>query len=153
MLGLTPFEKAKNYCFLLLKFRLRSENELRSRLKKKKFDEPVIRKAIDFLKEKKFIDDAAFARGWADSRLKKGMGARRIAQELALKGIDKRLIEGEVARIKEDYPETETALEIARRRKEKMKDVDPQKIRQRIYGYLIRRGFSPDVVIDVVNEL
>lgn len=138
---------------MLLKFRLRSENELHGRLKKKKFAEPAIRKAIDFLKEKRFIDDAVFASAWVDARLKKGMGPRRIARELAFKGIDKRLIEGELARIKEDYPEDETALEIALRKKEKMKDIDPQKMRQRIYGYLIRRGFSPDTVIGVLNEL
>ena len=147
------FEKAKNYCFLLLKFRLRSEKELSGRLKQKKFDEATIRKVLDFLREKSFVDDAAFSRAWADSRAKKGLGVRRIAQELGVKGIDKRLIEAEASRIKQDYPERETVLELARKRLAKMKDIEPQKAKARIYGYLMRRGFSPDIIIDVVNEL
>ena len=147
------FQKAKNYCFLLLKFRLRSEKELYSRLERKKFDETIIRKALDFLKEKKFIDDAAFSRLWVDSRIKKSFGLRRITQELALKGIDKRLIDNEAARIKESYPQAEMAKAVARQRLEKLKGLQPQKIKSRIYGYLMRRGFSPDVIIDIVNEL
>jgi regulatory protein len=147
------FQKAQAYCFLLLKFRLRSENELYSRLKRKKFDETVIRKTLDFLKEKKFIDDAAFSRLWADSRLKKGIGIRRITQELALKGVDKRLVDNEAARIKESYPQAEMAKAVARQRLEKLKGLDPQKVKARIYGYLMRRGFSPDVIIDIVNDL
>ncbi len=151
--ALDPFEKAKNYCFLLLKFRLRSEKELYSRLKKKKFDEAIIRKILDFLKEKKFIDDICFSRAWADSRVKKGFGIRRISQELALKGVDKSLIESQVSRIKEDYPQTDLALEIARKRIEKMKGLEPDKKKMRIYGYLMRRGFAPDVVMDVLGRL
>ena len=147
------FQKAKNYCFLLLKFRLRSEQELCSRLKKKKFDEPIIRKALDFLKEKKFIDDAAFVQAWVESRIKRGFGLRRIIQELALKGIDKRLIESAEEDIKENYPQRQMALAVASKRMEKLEELDPEKIKSRIYGYLLRRGFSPDIVIDVVDEL
>lgn len=150
---LDQFEKAKNYCFLLLKFRLRSEKELYSRLEKKKFDETIIRKVLDFLKEKKFIDDLCFSRGWANSRIKKGFGIRRIAQELALKGIDKGLIESQISRIKEDYPQANLALEIARKRIDKMKGLEPEKKKMRIYGYLMRRGFAPDVVMDVLGQL
>jgi len=147
------FEKARAYCFLLLKFRLRSENELYSRLKRKKFDVAVIRKTLDFLKEKRFIDDAAFIRAWVGSRIKKGFGLRRITQELALKGIDKRLIESAAGEIKESYPQAKMALEVASKRMEKIKGLEPQKMKSRIYGYLLRRGFSPDVVIDVIDKL
>ncbi len=78
-------EKARAYAFLLLKFRLRRENELLARLKQKGFSEQVSKDTVNFLKEKEFIDDRVFAKGWVASRLKRPFGLRRIKQELNLK--------------------------------------------------------------------
>ncbi|MFA5096766.1 MAG: regulatory protein RecX, partial [Candidatus Omnitrophota bacterium] len=75
------FEKAREYAFLLLKFRLRSENELVQRLRRKKIPAETIKEVISFLEEKKFIDDNVFARAWLSSRLKRPFGLRRIRQE------------------------------------------------------------------------
>lgn len=145
-------EKAKNYCFLLLKFRLRSEHELLERLKNKKFDQETSEKAVSFLKEKGFIDDKAFAKIWIQSRLKKPLGLRRLTQELRVKGINKEIIENQIENIKHNYSEEEVIGEIVKKKLSKTKNIDPQKAKERIYGYLLRRGFSPDVVIDVLSQ-
>jgi len=50
-------QKAKDYAFLLLKFRLRSEKEFVFRLKKKKFDEKTIKQALAFLKKEGLLDE------------------------------------------------------------------------------------------------
>ena len=78
-------EKARAYAFLLLKFRLRSENELRERLKQKGFSPELAEDTISFLKDREFLDDRVFAKGWVASRLKRPLGLRRIQQELAQK--------------------------------------------------------------------
>jgi regulatory protein len=145
------FDKAKEYSFLLLKFRLRSEKEVYLRLKQKRFTEEVIRQVISFLKEKGFIDDAAFARAWAESRLKKPLGIRRIRQELVLKGIDKGIIEAALGEIKENYSERELVETLARERLNRLKGIEPRLARQRIFAYLVRRGFSPDVITEVLS--
>jgi regulatory protein len=150
---LDSFTKAKNYAFLLLKFRLRSERELYSRLKKKDFPESIIRKTISFLKEKGFIDDSVFAKNWISSRLKRPFGLRRITQELKLKGVDREVIAQQVQGLKGNYCEEKVVEEIARFKLNKLKNVEPQKARSRLYGYLIRRGFSSEVIIDVINKL
>ncbi|MDP2755007.1 MAG: regulatory protein RecX, partial [Nitrospirota bacterium] len=98
-------EKARGYAFLLLKFRLRSEKEITQRLKGKKFDEQVIKETIEFLKERKFIDDQAFAKAWIESRIRKPLGLRRLRQELSLKGIDMKIIDAELEEVKKDYIE------------------------------------------------
>ena len=54
-------QAAKEYAFLLLKFRLRSEKELAQRLRQKKFSETIIQDTLTFLKDKQFIDDQIFA--------------------------------------------------------------------------------------------
>jgi len=146
------FDKARDYAFLLLKFRLRSESELVQRLKLKKIPEETIKEVVSFLKEKKFIDDNVFARVWVNSRLKRPLGFRRIKQELRQKGIDKEVIETEVGKIK-GYSEAETVLELAKERLDKLKAVEPATAKRRVYAYLARRGFSPEVIIDTLNPL
>ncbi len=146
-------QKARDYAFLLLKFRLRSENELRERLKKKKFDAQVIEKVLSSLKEKEFIDDNSFTKAWISSRIKKPLGIRRIRQELALKGVDKSVIDNGINELKKNYSEKEIVENIAKDRLSKIKGYDPQKSKKRIFAYLLRRGFSPEIVIDVLNSL
>ena len=145
-------QKAKNYAFLLLKFRLRSENELRQRLEKKKFNTQIIERTLSFLKDKGFIDDKYFAKIWTESRVKRPLGIRRLKQELIIKGIDKAIIDSQINEIKKDYPEEEIVASIAKDRLNKLKGYDPQKARRRVYAYLLRRGFSPEVVIDALNK-
>lgn len=146
-------QKAKNYAFLLLKFRQRSENELYRRLKKKKFEEGIIAQTISFLKNNKFIDDEIFARSWIESRLKRPLGLRKIENELSIKGVDRKIIQRQILEIKKDYSEEEVVSSIARERFAKFKGMEQQAARRRLYGYLLRRGFSPEVVSTVVNQL
>lgn len=146
-------QKAKNYAFLLLKFRLRSENELRQRFEKKKFNTQIIERTLSFLKDKGFIDDKYFAKIWTESRVKRPLGIRRLKQELIIKGIDKAIIDSQINEIKKDYPEEEIVASIAKDRLNKLKGYDPQKARRRVYAYLLRRGFSPEVVINVLTQI
>ena len=138
---------------MLLKFRLRSEKELYSRLKKKQFDEAIIKETLSFLKDNGFIDDKSFAKTWIESRIKKPLGLRRLSVELKLKGIDKEIIDSQLEEIRKDYSEEDVVTRIAKERFSKLKAIEPQKAKRRIFTYLLRRGFSPVIVIDVVNQL
>jgi len=149
----SPIEKARAYSFLLLKFRLRSEGELYERLKRKKFDEETIDATLAFLKGKGFLDDGYFAKSWVNSRLKKNLGSRRIKEELRLKGINREIIERELRRIKADYPEAEVVKGILNSKFKKISSEDPLKAKRRIYAYLLRRGFSSEVVLEALNNL
>ena len=146
-------QKARGYAFLLLKFRPRSENELRQRLKKKKFNSEIIESTVSFLKDKGFIDDNYFAKTWIESRIKKPLGIRRLKAELSIKGINKEIIDTQINEIKKSYPEEDIVGGIARDRLNKLKGIDSQKARKRVYAYLLRRGFSPETVIDVLNKM
>lgn len=149
--NINALTKARAYAFLLLKFRLRSEKELYRRLKQKKFDEEIIKQTLSFLKDKSFIDDNSFARAWIASRIKRPLDLRRIKQELNLKGIDKDIINREISAIKNNYSEADIVKNIAQERLGKLKGIDPQKARRRLYTYLLRRGFSPEVIIDTLS--
>ena len=146
-------QKAKNYAFLLLKFRPRSEKEIGERLKRKKFDPAVIRETILFLKENGFIDDSYFAKVWLESRIKKPLGLKKLRVELRQKGVDKEIIDSQIEEISKGYCEKDTVLKLARARLNSLKGIEPQKKKNRLYGYLMRRGFLPEQIIDAVNQL
>ena len=146
-------QAAKEYAFLLLKFRLRSENELALRLRLKKFSESIIQDTLSFLKDKQFIDDQIFAKSWVVSRLKRPFGLRRIRQELVGKGLAKEVIETAVVQAKENYNEEAVARQLAEQRFLRIKGVELLKAKARVYGYLIRRGFSPDISSQIVKGL
>ena len=146
-------QKARAYAFLLLKFRLRSEKELYSRLKRKKFPEQVIDSTLKFLKEKDFIDDRVFTSAWVEARLKKPFGIRRITQELALKGVPKDIVQDTIVGIKDNYSETQVIQSLAEEKLGKLKGCEPLKARNRVSAYLLRRGFSPETVYDVLSKL
>jgi regulatory protein len=147
------FDKARDYAFLLLKFRLRSEQELANRLKKKKFSNEVIDRVVIFLREKKFLDDANFTKSWIKSRLNRSLGIRRISRELRLKGVDKGIIESQISNLPSGYSEEKKVEELASIRLERLKGVDPATRKRRLYGYLVRRGFSSEVIVEVLNKL
>ena len=146
-------KKARAYAFLLLKFRLRSENELKSRLRQKGFSEELSQETVNFLKDKEFIDDRVFARDWVATRLKRPFGLRRIKQELICKGLEKEIIENSLSQVKEHYNESQIVNQLAQLRFSKLKCREPLKAKVRVYAYLIRRGFSFDIVNDIVKEL
>ncbi len=137
---------------MLLKFRLRSEKEIRLRLKKKKFDQKIIEETVAFLKDKEFINDNYFAQAWLESRLKRPLGLRRIKEELRQKGIDKEIINSQISEIKKDYSEEEIVAEIAKARFNRLKNIERELAKRRLYAYFLRRGFSPEIVIDVLNQ-
>ena len=148
-----PLQKARNYAFLLLKFRLRSEKEILQRLKKKKFDEGIIQETLSFLKEKGFVDDCYFTKVWIESRIKRPLGLRRIRAELQLKGIAGEIIDSQLEEVKKEYSEEDLVFELAKVRIHKLKSIDPQKAKRRTLEYLLRRGFSLDIVLDALNQL
>jgi len=146
-------ENARAYAFLLLKFRLRSEHELKVRLKQKGFSDALSQDTVNFLKDRDFIDDRIFARGWVAARLRRPFGFRKIRQELVQKGLDQETIEHSLSQVKEHYNESQIVSQLAQQRFSRLKGIDALKAKARVYAYLIRRGFSPDVVGEIIRTV
>ena len=147
------FQCAKNACYRLLKVRSRSEKELRDRLEAKGFDNATIERAVVELSEIGLIDDEAFARLWVESRIKRPLGVHRLASELALKGINKQIIVQVLAEYSNPRQEEEFVRQALAAKMKKLKGLDKKKIKQKLWGFFLRRGFSKDIVFDVLNEL
>ena len=147
------FFKARNTVFRLLKFRLRSEKEILEKLKAKNLPVSVIRQTIHYFKDLDLIDDRRFAQEWTSSRLKKPFGINRIRLELKTNGIDPAIIETTIKEATDKYEESEVVARLARYRASKYKNIGPEKIRQRVYGFLLRRGFNMNVITKAIKAI
>jgi len=157
MLESTRINKAKNYAYRLLNYRPRSEKELAGRLKRKKFEPEIIVPVVTFLRKVNYLNDLEFARFWVNSRISgKPMGLARIRYELRNKGVADDIIDAALNSLNEKYDEREAARNLAINRVRVLKrsiGADKKRIRQRLYGYLNRRGFSFDVILEAVKDI
>ena len=146
--------KAKTAVFRFLKIRLRSEQEIAEKLKIKKFDKNIIKETIRYFKDIELINDRVFAKAWIRSRLNKPFGFGRIKNELKTKGVAEDILQEEFENIKsDDYQESEIVLKAAQRRASVYKNVDPLKLKQRLLGYLTRRGFSSESIYKALKKI
>ena len=147
-------KKAKNAVFRLLKVRLRSEYELIEKLRNKNIPDEIIKETVKFFKNLEFINDRQFAKAWISSRLKKPYGSNRIRFELKNKGIAPEIIEEEINHAtKEDYCELQVINQLAKRRCEKYRNIEPTKRYKRVFDYLTRRGFSAPNIMKAIRKL
>ncbi len=146
--------KTREVALRLLAVRARSEGELVDRLRRKGFSEEVTAVVVSALAEVGLVDDAAFARAWAEEKVRlRPIGPRRLTSELLSKRVSRDLVDLVVDETFREHSE----LELARRAVEKKARVsggaDAKKRRARLHSFLIRRGFSYEVVSTVLREI
>lgn len=99
-----------------------------------------------------YLDDAAFARHWVETRSARGYGAARLRAELRVRGVAGALIESALGRLG-----PEAALERCRaaalRRWPALLRRRPERAAARLRDYLRRRGYPIGAVARVVREL
>jgi regulatory protein len=126
----------------LLARRPRSEREIRRRLMQRKFPAALVDETIGRLYELKLIDDAAFARFWAEARDRTSpRGKRMVTQELRTRGVEATIAVAST----EELSDEDAAYRLARRRMRSMRELDYATFRNRLGTLLQRRGFGWDV--------
>ncbi len=143
--------KARNYVFRLLSYRMRTKKELVDRLHRREYSDMVIQDLINELEKMKLIDDKKFAEIFAQDRLNfGGKGKKIIFSELFKKGINNQDIKNALADIK-----TEKEEDICKRLIEKYsnryRNLSLNEKKKRFYGLLTRRGFSYPVIKKVLK--
>lgn len=147
--------RARGYAYRLLKYRNRSEKEIRDKFLKRKFAPEIINNVIEGLKKSGCINDLKFAQEWLDYRLKVPFGLKRIIFELKQKGIEGNII-NQVTKSKQVNLEQSSALLDAASRKLSLlnkRGQDRAKVRQKMYAFLFRRGFSSADIVECLEKL
>ncbi|MCD8158882.1 MAG: RecX family transcriptional regulator [Clostridiales bacterium] len=142
--------KARDTALRFLGYRMRSWREIDDRLKRGEFPEDIRERVIAFLEEYGYIDDRAFAKAYIDEKRRlKGYGGIRLKQELYQKGISREIIDELSDELSEDNIET---IKKAIDKKLKGNTVSDRKELQRLYGYLMRKGFSYEQSKEALEE-
>ena len=145
--------RAKEAAFNLLKFRQRSTAELRFRLARKDFEPAVVEQVIDGFCAKGYLDDEKFAREFAKDQLtRKNIGPLRLRSELTKKQVPKPIIENVLSEIYTKYDPYHLAEQAADKKLAKEKSGDYQTVYRRVSNYLVRRGFSWEIISDILEK-
>lgn len=136
----------------LISRRPRSRRELVDHLRRKGHTPEVVEMVLDELTTRGYVDDAAFARYWVENRqANRPRGGQALAAELRAKGVEREVITAAVETTSDD--EAATALALARRRADNLREPDPRRFRQRLAGFLQRKGFRSEIVWSVVRRV
>ena len=155
--GAEEVQKALDSALGLLEVRARAKREIETRLAQKGIEEEIIVQVIAKLVRLELINDAQFAASWVEAKTRVGgnrpVGRRRLSSELYAKGVAKEQIADAVEVVTSD-----AEMALARAAASKKVRVVPtdrdalQKERQKLMGFLQRRGFGWEVVKQVTRE-
>jgi regulatory protein len=156
-LGLEELEEARvageralamNRALHFLGYRARSRMEVRDRLRRYGYGEETVRVVIGRLAELGYLDDEEFARTAAREKARR-YGPRRVSAELRRSGVDAELAQDVVEEEFAERGEVDAARSAAARRYNRGgSDAEAR----RVYGFLMRRGYSADVCAEVARE-
>jgi regulatory protein len=134
----------------LLSFRPRSERELKLRLTQKGFDAVIVVESLEYLKEHGLVDDAAFARYWAENRANFSPRSQRLVTlELRQKGVSSDVAE----QMSGEVDDAAAAYTAGAKRASRLDISDYEEFRRRLGEYLRRRGFGYDIINRSVKRL
>jgi regulatory protein len=129
-----------------------SGRDLTARLKRRGAPDGVAREVVAELEERGYVDDPAFARQWVLGRARR-LGSYRLRGELKRRGIPRSLADAAVGAAFGPGEEAAWALEAARKRLSALMKRNPSRAAVRLQDFLLRRGYSADVVSSVVRQL
>jgi regulatory protein len=140
---------AMNRALNALGYRARSVREVRERLMRAGYVEDTIDGVVTRLETLGYLDDEEYARDLARAEARK-YGPRRIYGDLRRAGIDEEAAREAVDQEFAGRSEHEAAREAARRRYNTGEGSDAQV--RRVYGFLMRRGYSAGICAEIARE-
>jgi len=145
--------RAKEMAFRYLA-RPRTVRQVRDRLARAGFEGEVVEEVIRRLEELGLLDDKEFAKAWVEERLRlRPRWRRALWQELARKGISREIVEEALDEGLSEVEECEVAEGLLRGMERRYRNLDPEKAIRRMQGFLLRRGFTWEIVKEVTGAL
>lgn len=147
--GQDAVQRAVDHAARFLSYRPRSVREVRDNLSKR-YEPPTIDAAIEKLEYLGYLDDHAFARYWVENRdTFKPRGRAALRYELRGKGLSDAVIEAAL----DDHDERDAAHRAATDKARRLRGLSQPVFQTKMSSYLQRRGFSFDVIRDVIKQL
>lgn len=141
--------KLMQYCA----YRDRSHKEVEEKLREMRMIPAAQEQIIIQLMQEDFLNEERFARSFVRGKFRiKKWGRIKIKLELKSREISTPIIKLALTEIEEkDY--TKTLYEVAEKKIRLIKEPDPYKKRQKLSNFLLQKGFEPQLVYPVSEEL
>ena len=150
----TAFNAAARRAARRLNRRALSCAETASDLERQGFDPHIVSRVIEHLEGLGVLDDDRLGRALIEeAQARRGAGPALLRRKLAQRQLDAPTITLLIETMTPDDGGADTARDLAIHRLAAMHDLDGTTKRRRLYGFLSRRGFEEDIVLDVVEEL
>lgn len=127
--------------------------EVKAKLARKGFTTDEIAKTLDFLQEKKLLDDARFAKAYAQSILRaKPVGPRYLSAKLKQKGVGEEIIRNAIDEAFSVSP-VSRETELAHQAADQWRRLHPKYAsdKQRLFRFLASRGFTQDAISAIME--
>jgi regulatory protein len=135
-------------------YALRTEKQVRIKLRDSGFGELIIKKVIDFLKDFNYLSDEVFAENFIKAKInRKYYGYLRLKRELSDKGINEHIINSYLPKFYTQDIALETARKSAERKLRSISFREERKKKTQVKDHLFRQGFSLDLIQVILKEL
>jgi regulatory protein len=145
--------KCKNSALKIIERTYKSEKELRDKLVLKGYDDHIIKRTINFLREYNLLNDTNYAKMYVKDR-SRNQGKNKIKYTLIQKGIDENIIEEELNKIdKDEIKKVVYEMALKKYRVLSKRENDNYKLTQKLYRFLMGKGYDYDLIKDVINSI
>lgn len=150
----SDIERAKSGAINYISGKLKTKYEVKLKLKEKDFTEDIIDEVIDILEREEYLNDRLYCEVFIeDKKQLNGYGKNKIKSLLIQKGVSKSVFEDFLDEF-EYEEEFDNALKMGIKKLNLLSNEDDNfKKKQKLINYLAYRGFSFDVINDVLREI
>lgn len=152
--GRTSYQKAMNTAVRILTNRDHSFYELKRKLQERAIENEVIGAVMAECERLNYINDERTARLYISQLNRKCFGKRYIKMALKKKGLRGDAIENILLQKCSEVEERKKAARLlGKKMKTSNQEKEAEKKRDNIYRFLYARGFSKDVIIDLIRDV
>lgn len=155
---MTAGRTASDIALRLLSIRWRTGEELRRRLRRHGFEGVEIEQVIVRLESDGWLNDARFAEAYSRSKLRKGIGLRRIRRELQELGVDDAVSAAGIGAAAADEDEAGRLSDLCQKRidrviaRDGIAALDGDAARKKIVSFLLNRGYELSAVLTTLDQ-
>lgn len=142
------YQSVKERGYRLLAGRDHGCEELKRKLVKKGFSSEITEKVVVELRQKDLLNDHEFAKKFTrDMHLLKKWGPRKIESALLNKGIPRHVVSEVIKELMENLNPVDSCINlVTKRKKHFLRETDLYKRKQKIFRYLIGKGYTPEKI-------
>jgi regulatory protein len=143
-------QRARDLAWRSLNRRDRTIEEMRRHLAGREIEPAVVDRVLAELREQGYLDDAAYARRFAEDRRRlDAWGAERIERRLLALGVERDHVEAALAE-QDQHDELTAAVELLERRFGAPPET--RRDRERALGMLLRKGYETELALDALRR-